>query len=73
MDQQTRIRLGRLADPAKVHGQLRRDAIAARNAAIDDAYREGHTLADIAAAMGLSVSYVHRIVLKAAAQRQGGH
>jgi hypothetical protein len=64
MDQQTRVALGRLTDPARTHGQLRADAIAARDEAIWRARREqGATVAEIRAATGLGQSTVYKILL----------
>lgn len=59
-----RIKLGRLADPARTHGQLRQDAVAARDEAIWQARRQqGMSVREIEVATGLAKATVYKILL----------
>lgn len=63
-------RLGRLADPVKVHRELAADSRESLLSAIYDAHQAGATERDLARACGWSRSHVHRLLIREAERRQ---
>jgi hypothetical protein len=70
MDEATKRKLARLADPARTHAQLAADSKQARDQAIYEAWCARHSLRSIADACNLSVSQVHRVVVAKTAEAQ---